>query len=563
MIEGLSPALILILGALLVPFLRSGARKIYMLALPVLGLVQLFSLDQADHGVFQVIGYTITTLRIDALSTIFGTIFHIATFLVVVYALHVRDTMQHVAALIYAGAAIGAVFAGDMITLFLYWELTAIASVFLIWARRTESAYRAGMRYLLIQVGSGLILLAGMIFYARETGSVEFTKMSLDSLATWLIFIAFGIKCAFPLLHSWLQDAYPQATVTGTVVLSAFTTKLAVYALARGFPGEDILIPIGAVMAAFPIFYAVVENDLRRVLAYNLNNQLGFMVVGIGIGTELAINGTAAHAVSSILYKGLLFMSMGAVLLRAGTTKASELGGLYKSMPWTMVFCLVGAASISAVPLFIGFISKALIIKAAATEGYWIVWLVLIFASVGVFHNSGFKVPYFAFFGRDSGIRCKDAPWNMLLAMGLTAALCIGIGAYPQILYDMLPYRIDYAPYTTGHVLTQLQLLFFAALAITILMRTGLYPSEVRSVNLDSDWIYRRFFPAIIGHVDRVVRRLFHSAVDVRRRRVARLIETVYRHHGPQGVLARTWPTGSTVLWVALLLGLTLLLYYL
>ncbi|HAD24985.1 MAG TPA: Na(+)/H(+) antiporter subunit D [Alphaproteobacteria bacterium] len=563
MIEGLSPALILILGALLVPFLRSGARKIYMLALPVLGLVQLFSLDQADHGVFQVIGYTITTLRIDALSTIFGTIFHIATFLVVVYALHVRDTMQHVAALIYAGAAIGAVFAGDMITLFLYWELTAIASVFLIWARRTESAYRAGMRYLLIQVGSGLILLAGMIFYARETGSVEFTKMSLDSLATWLIFIAFGIKCAFPLLHSWLQDAYPQATVTGTVVLSAFTTKLAVYALARGFPGEDILIPIGAVMAAFPIFYAVVENDLRRVLAYNLNNQLGFMVVGIGIGTELAINGTAAHAVSSILYKGLLFMSMGAVLLRAGTTKASELGGLYKSMPWTMVFCLVGAASISAVPLFIGFISKALIIKAAATEGYWIVWLVLIFASVGVFHNSGFKVPYFAFFGRDSGIRCKDAPWNMLLAMGLTAALCIGIGVYPQILYDMLPYRIDYAPYTTGHVLTQLQLLFFAALAITILMRTGLYPSEVRSVNLDSDWIYRRFFPAIIGHVDRVVRRLFHSAVDVRRRRVARLIDTVYRHHGPQGVLARTWPTGSTVLWVALLLGLTLLLYYL
>ncbi len=563
MIEGLSPALILILGALLVPFLQSGARKIYMLSLPVLGLIQLFSLEQVDHGVFQVIGYTITTLRVDALSIIFGTIFHIATFLVIVYALHVRDTMQHVAALIYAGAAIGAVFAGDMITLFLYWELTAIASVFLIWARRTESAYRAGMRYLLIQVGSGLILLAGMIFYARETGSVEFTKMSLDSLATWLIFIAFGIKCAFPLLHNWLHDAYPQATVTGTVALSAFTTKLAVYALARGFPGEEILIPIGAVMAAFPIFYAVIENDLRRVLTYNLNNQLGFMVVGIGIGTEMAINGTAAHAFSSVLYKALLFMSMGAVLLRAGTVKASELGGLYKFMPWTMVFCLVGAASISAFPLFIGFISKALILKAAAAEGYWVVWLVLIFASVGVFHNSGFKVPYFTFFGRDSGIRCKEAPWNMLLAMGLTAALCIGIGVYPQLLYDMLPYQVDYAPYTTGHVLTQLQLLAFATLAFTLLMRSGLYPSELRSVNLDSDWVYRRLFPGIIVRMDSIVRRIFHSAVDVRRRRVARLIDTVYRHHGPQGVLARTWPTGSTVLWVALLLGVTLFLYYL
>ena len=563
MIEGLSPALILILGALLVPFLRSGARKIYMLALPVLGLVQLFSFDQADHGVFQVIGYTITTLRIDSLSIVFGTIFHIATFLVVVYALHVRDTMQHVAALIYAGAAIGAVFAGDMITLFLYWELTAIASVFLIWARRTEGAYRAGMRYLLIQVGSGLILLAGMIFHARETGSVEFTKMSLDSLATWLIFIAFGIKCAFPLLHNWLQDSYPEATVTGTVALSAFTTKLAVYALARGFPGEEILIPIGAVMTAFPIFYAVIENDLRRVLSYSLNNQLGFMVVGIGIGTEMAINGAAAHAFSHILYKALLFMSMGAVLLRTGTVKGSELGGLYKSMPWTTAFCIVGAASISAFPLFSGFISKALIITAAAEEGHWFVWLVLIFASAGVFHHSGIKIPYFAFFAHDSGIRCKEAPWNMLLAMGLTAALCIGIGVYPQALYDMLPYQVDFTPYTTSHVLTQLQLLLFSALAFTILMRTGLYPPEVRSVNLDSDWIYRRFFPAIIVRADRIIRRLFHSGVDVRRRRVARLIDTVYRHHGPQGVLARTWPTGSTVLWVALLLGLTLLLYYL
>lgn len=563
MIEGLSPALILIFGALFVPFLRSGARKIYMLALPVLGLVQLFSLDQADHGVFQVIGYTITTLRIDALSTVFGTIFHIATFLVVVYALHVRDTMQHVAALVYAGAAIGAVFAGDMITLFLYWELTAIASVFLIWARRTESAYRAGMRYLLIQVGSGLILLAGMIFYARETGSVEFTTMSLDSLATWLIFIAFGIKCAFPLLHNWLQDAYPEATVTGTVALSAFTTKLAIYALARGFPGEDILIPIGAVMTAFPIFYAVIENDLRRVLSYSLNNQLGFMVVGIGIGTEMAINGAAAHAFSHILYKALLFMSMGAVLLRTGTVKGSELGGLYKSMPWTTAFCIVGAASISAFPLFSGFISKALIITAAAEEGYWLVWLVLIFASAGVFHHSGIKIPYFAFFAHDSGIRCKEAPWNMLVAMGLAAALCIGIGVYPQALYDMLPYQVDFAPYTTSHVLTQLQLLLFSALAFTILMRTGLYPPELRSVNLDSDWLYRRLFPAIIGRADTVVRRLFYSAVNVRQRRVARVIETIYRHHGPQGVLARTWPTGSTVLWVALLLGLTLLLYYL
>ncbi|MDZ7736906.1 MAG: proton-conducting transporter membrane subunit, partial [Gammaproteobacteria bacterium] len=90
----------------------------------------------------------------------------------------------------------------------------------------------------------------------------------------------FGIKAAFPFLHNWLQDAYPAASPSGTVVLSAFTTKLAIYALARGYAGTEILIPIGALMTAFPIFYAVIENDLRRVLAYSLNNQLGFMVVG-------------------------------------------------------------------------------------------------------------------------------------------------------------------------------------------------------------------------------------------------------------------------------------------
>ena len=275
----------------------------------------------------------------------------------------------------------------------------------------------------------------------------------------WLIFLAFGIKCAFPFLHNWLQDAYPEASPTGTVFLSAFTTKLAVYGLARGFAGEDILIWIGALMTAFPIFYAVIENDLRRVLAYSLNNQLGFMVVGIGIGTELALNGTVAHAFAHILYKALLFMSMGAVLYRVGTVKGSELGGLYKSMPWTAAFCIVGAASISAFPLFSGFVSKSLIMSAAASDGLLFIWFVLLFASAGVFHHSGIKIPYFAFFAHDSGKRCKEAPLPMLLAMGTTAVLCVGIGVWPEPLYALLPHPVDYVPYTTAHVVTQLQLL--------------------------------------------------------------------------------------------------------
>jgi multicomponent Na+:H+ antiporter subunit D len=357
------------------------------------------------------------------------------------------------------------------------------------------------MRYLVIQILSGVLLFAGAILHWTKTGSIEFDRVGLEGTAGLLIFLAFGIKCAFPLLHNWLQDAYPESTVTGTVFLSAFTTKLAVYALARGFPGTEPLIWIGAAMTAFPIFYAVIENDLRRVLAYSLNNQLGFMVVGIGIGSELALNGTVAHAFAHILYKALLFMSMGAVLFRVGTIKGTELGGLYKSMPLTAAFCIVGAASISAFPLFSGFVSKSLIQGAAQDNGLLAVWLVLLFASAGVFHHSGIKIPYFAFFGHDSGKRCREAPAPMLLAMGITALLCIAIGVYPAPLYAILPYAVDYVPYTAAHVITQLQLLMFSALAFAVLMRTGLYPPEQRSVNLDFDWTYRKAGPSVLDAV--------------------------------------------------------------
>jgi multicomponent Na+:H+ antiporter subunit D len=556
------PGLILILGALLVPLLRGHLRNAYMLALPIVGFWGLLTIPEGQHFVFQLFGYTLNPVRVDRLSLVWGYIFHIAAAISIIYAFHIRDTMQQMAALIYAGAAIGGAFAGDLISLFVYWEGTAIASVFLIWATRTEAAYRAGMRYLIIQVGSGVLLLGGAIVLLNDTGSLVFGKMELKGLGPVLIFLAFGIKAAFPLLHNWLQDAYPQATVTGTVFLSGFTTKLAIYALARGFPGIEMLVWIGATMTAFPIFYAVIENDLRRVLAYSLNNQLGFMIVGIGIGTELSINGTAAHAFSHILYKALLFMSMGAVLYRTGTIKGSELGGLYKTMPWTTGFCIVGAASISAFPLFSGFISKSLIITAAAHEGHWIVWLILLFASAGVFHHSGIKIPYFAFFQHDSGKRPDEAPMNMLVAMGVAAFLCIAIGVFPGYLYDILPYQVNFVPYTTTHVVTQLQLLLFSALAFGWLMRTGLYPPELKSTNLDFDWSYRRLLPATIKAIDRIYVPADRYIRSMFIRRVEHFIEAVFRHHGPESALARTWPTGSTVLWVAILLALYMIFYF-
>ena len=564
MIDGLNPALILIGGSLLVLLAPQGrARNLFMLALPVLGALQLWGLPYGEYARIELFDLTLTTLRLDGLSFAFALVFHIAALLAIIYAWRLDDPVQQVAGLLYPGAAVGAVLAGDLVTLFICWELAAVSSVFLIWARRTQRAYRAGMRYLLAQIGSGVLLLAGVIVHLRATGSITFEHLGLDSPGGGLIFIAFGIKAAFPLLHNWLQDAYPEATVTGTVLLSAFTTKMAIYALARGFAGTESLITIGTLMAMFPIFYAVIENDLRRVLAYSMNNQLGFMVVGVGIGTPLGLDGAVAHAFADILFKALLFMSMGAVLLRAGTVNGSELGGLYKSMPLTAGLCMVGAASISAFPLFSAFATKSLILEAAAREGHWVSFLFLLFASAGVFHHAGIKIPFFAFFAHDSGIRCEEAPRNMLVAMSLAAVLCVGIGVFPEALYAILPYPVAFDPYTTTHVVTQLQLLAWSALAFSVLVRTGIYPPELRSVNLDFDWGYRKLMPVVATGVWGAVSRgweAFNTAVE---HLVNRLIAGLACHHGQYGVLATTWPTGSMVLWAVVLLGACLIFYYL
>ncbi len=497
MMNWLPPGAILILGGLLLPLVPGRARAAAMFALPVLSFLHLLGLPAETLVQFTFFDYTLSPVRVDRLSFLFGVIFHLAAFLGVIYSLHVADRVQQTAALTYAGSAIAGAFAGDLITLFVFWEFTTVASVFLIWSRRTPQAFRAGMRYLIVQVGSGVLLLAGILLYLRGTGSLDFGHIGLESAGGLPILLAFGIKAAFPFLHNWLQDAYPEATVTGTVFLSAFTTKLAIYALARGFAGTEILIYIGAAMTVFPVFFAVIENDLRRVLAYSLNNQLGFMVCGIGIGTELALNGTVSHAFAHILYKALLFMSMGAILQQVGTVKASELGGLYKSMPWSTTFCIIGALSISAFPLFSGFVTKSMVMTAAGEGHYAITSIALLFASAGVLHHSGIRIPFHGFFGPDRGLKVKEAPVNMLIAMGATAALCIGIGVFPGLLYNILPFPVDYHPYTAPHVITQAQLLFFALLAFAILKRMDLEPHDLPSVIVDFDWVYRKFLPRL------------------------------------------------------------------
>lgn len=595
MSSGIPPAALFIFGALLAPFLKGKIKSAYLLLLPVAAFVSLLYTSEGAHWVVPFLEYKLVFGRADKLSLAFGYIFSIISFIAVLYAFGVKEDRQHGAALFYAGGALGAVFAGDFISLFIFWEVMAVSATFLIWSRKTQASYSAGLRYLLVHIFGGFCLLAGILMHAHSTNSIEFGYIGLSGPASWFILFGFGLNAAFPVLHAWLPDAYPESTVAGTVFLSAFTTKTAVYVLARAFPGEPILIWIGVVMVAFPIFYAVIENNLRRVLAYSLINQVGFMVVGIGIGTELALNGTVAHAFSHILYKALLFMSMGAVLHRTGKINATDLGGLYKSMPLTALFCIIGAASISAFPLFSGFVSKSMIVSASGHEGMALVWLVLLFASAGVFHHSGIKIPFFAFFSHDSGIRTKEAPLPMLLAMGIAAFLCIFIGVFPDVLYSILPYPVDYLPYTASHVIDQLQLLFFSALAFTLLMLSGTYPAEIRSVNLDIDWFYRKGADAFLWAVNKPMasfgawlKRIAFDAVPSaltwasknplavlkmasdtalmqclpaeKKKAIQKRLEKEKRIY--PGDIIKHWPVGTSVLWATLLLLAYLLIYY-
>jgi len=517
-VEWVHPGLLLIFGSWFLPLLKGRGKRLVMVLLPASVLAYCLFLEPGTYGVVRFLGHELVFGRVDRLSLVFSYVFSLLALLGMVYALHVDDEAQHVAALTYAGGALGVTFAGDFLSLFVFWELMTLSAALLVWLRRQPAAVAAGFRYLLVHVFGGLCLLAGIVLYWSQTGSLTFEDMSpyAGGAASTLILIAFLLNAAVPPLGAWLPDAYPEATATGAVFLTAFTTKSAVYALIRAFAGTEILVWWGAAMAVYGVVYAVLENDARRLLAYHIISQVGYMVCGVGIGTELALNGTTAHAFAHILYKGLLFMGAGAVLQVTGLRKLSDMGGLYKTMPLTLGLYMVGAFAISAVPLFSGFVSKSMVVSAAAESHRAAIFLLLTLASAGTFLHTGLKLPYYMFFGesdarlsaearRAKAGRGQEPPANMIVAMGLTAAACVLIGIFPTLLYWYLPYPVDYAPYTTRHVMATLGLLGFTALGFFLLLK-HLDPEPI--VSLDTDWFYRRGLSASLALVQGGLRRL-------------------------------------------------------
>ncbi len=494
----LHPTLILLAGALLLRLVPAGFKKAWLLLVPAAAFARVLMLTPGTFGEVPFLDWTLTFGRVDKLSLVFGYIMALTCTLNTLYGLQVKEDAQHAAAWTYAAGSLGAIFAGDFLTLFLFWELMAFSSVFLIWFRREPESLAAGFRYLLVHTAGGLALLAGIILLGVGGEGLAFNAFDPHhvSPAAWFVLGGFLLNAAVPPLHAWLPDAYSRGTWNGSVFLSAFTTKTAVYALCRGFAGFEILVVLGVIMTLYGVVYAVIENDMRRLFAYHIVSQVGYMVAGVGIGTDLAINGACAHAFAHILYKGLLFMGGGSVLLMAGRTKFTELGGLYQKMPWTFVFTLVGGLSISGFPLLSGFISKSMIVQAGFDHHLLWAGFLLNLAAIGTFYCNGLKVPYLVWFGKNNCApetwdRAKDPPWNMMAAMGIASGLCLFIGCYTPYLYEMLPRAAEYHPFTSYHLSESLELLLFTAVAFFLLVKFGKVVPHA-TLSIDLDWFYRK-----------------------------------------------------------------------
>ena len=515
LISWVHPGLVICLGGLLIPFIPWRRLKlIYFLFLPVAGLVILMATSAGMFGPLPswpaalhkwnvpFLQYTLDIARINKLSILFAYVYVIAAFCMNIYALGVKNDWEHVAAMIYVGSALGAIFAGDFFTLFFCLEIMSWAPFFLILFRGTKKAMGAAIRYIVWHHFSGLCILAGILIHVHQSGSIEFAHMPWGwggkYLGSNLMLLGFIINSATTPFHSWLSDSYSEATPSGSIYMTAFTTKTAIFCLIITFSGVPLLMWMGAIQAVFALFLAVLENDGRRLCSYHIISQIGYMVAGVGMGTEMGINGAASHALCHIIYNALLYMGAGCALVVVGTAKFNELGGLYKYMPIAFWLYMIGGFSISGFPLFNGFVSKTMTIEAAEFIQRPIIYLLLEGATVGTFLHTGLKLPWNIWLqGREEPppeIRTKlkdsaiNTPVHMLIGMGILAFLCIFLGVYPKILYDMLPYPVEFVPFTVTRVFSITQMFIFSFLGFWFLRKLVKgYPTYT----LDTDWFVR------------------------------------------------------------------------
>lgn len=549
------PGLLMILAALVATF---SSKQFNDWLIPIAAIGALVVWAQVEPNA----SWTDTSNKI---ASTFALAFIVVSFLAGIYAIGQAQKLEQVMTLLYAGSTISVVYAPDYLTLFIFWEITAISSAFIVWSGNSRDTYGAGLRYLAFQLCSGVLLLMGIVGFYQATDSLLPQAMSLETWYGWCFLGAFGIKAAFPFLHMWLPDAYPSSSATGSVVLSAFTTKMAIFSLLFHFQSQPILIVIGLGMAIWPMLYMTLENDIRRVIAYALQNQFGFMVVAIGVGSELAVNGAVAHAFACTFYGGLLYMASGAVLHNVGSTQCHEIGELAKRYPFILLAMLAGGFTIAAFPFFIGFASKSLTLSALAKSGYAVPWLILVVSSVAVIDALAFKVPYHAFFKAEpSAMKSrgyKVTPLPMKVAIVMSIIICVLPGIFPNIYYQLLLPFEHYHSYelnTLPHLITQFELIAFTLLGFLLFNWLKLYPNQYAQTMVDAGVLYRKWLPNLGRKIRSVLKMLTswlgQSKVSINAQH--------FMSRSEQAMLSHYWPTGSMVIWVALILIATLLLYF-
>lgn len=524
-------------------------RKFLQLALPFMSFWCLEQLPKGTPLELPLLGFPLRPLFLDALSYLFALTFLFFSLAANIYALHVENRLIPLAANAYVGSSLGAVLAGDWISLFLFWEMMAIASAFLVWNKDEYSA-GAVLRYLLVHLTGGLFFFSGLILHLSQGGDVALEPLEMNR-AGLLIFLGFAINAAVPPLHAWLPDAYPASPPAGGVYLSAYTTKVAVYAFARIFPGNEFLILVGAAMAVYGIIYALMENEIRRLLSYHIICQVGYMLAGIGLGTAMGMNAGTGHAIGNILFKGLLFMATGAVMEATGKSRLEDLGGLWHKIPWVVFFYFVGALAISGVPFLNGYITKAMLVDAATQEHRQWLELILVWVAAGTFLSIACKLAYFAFWGHHERVTTtRPLPANSYVAMAFTAGACLWIGGYPKPFLSLMPYPISFQPFTPPHLIHTLQLLLGTLLTFFLLL-PRLHPHP--AITLDTDWFYRKgaklfasSFCLFLKQGQEAIQNLLSQIILVLGKRFDRLSHA-------QGVVG----IGKPLLWVVLAFSLT------
>lgn len=590
MIKGIPPFLVFFISALILSISPKKIEKVILIITPILALLNFFVFSSQDLT-FNFLGNRIDFFYQDRVNLPFFYVFIIIAFLGIIYNLHSDQKGEKIFPILYAGSSVGLIFAGDFISLFFFWELMAIFSTLIIWQSKTLSSKMAGIRYLLVHLLGGFLLLTGIVLLYKETGSFSFQNFDSKSFYSLFILTGFLINSAVPPFSAWLPDSYPESTIGGSVFLSAYTTKSAVYVLIRFFSGSEILIILGSIMAVYGVIYAFMVLDMRRLLSYHIISQVGFMVVGVGLGTPLAIIGAISHAFTHIIYKGLLFMSVGAIIYATGKERLNELGGLFDKLKYVFIFYSIGALSISGAPLLSGFVSKSLTITASQEEHNIFAWFMLNLASTGTFISVALKLPYLAFFGKDNrNYEYKDIPYNMTLAMLISSLLCITIGLYPQILYGILPYKVNYEPYTIEHIIFVIELFIGGLIAFSVYVKN--LDTKSFYIILDTDWFYRkgtkfllRVFYLIQDELNKLMDKVFYknllnwfiwlsknplSAGKIIFETILYLtgikrdekeLKNIIKKYPLDTV--KHWPIGTTVLYVTFFLMLYLLIYYL